>query len=235
MTEPSRYVVDKADEPGTGWVLRHQTGGPALSTHRTKAEAVDRAAALLGDCPGGGELLALNTRTRELEARRILGHGATDGSVDATAAVGFTETVSREGEQIDNVLVLVLPVAAAFGAAVVSPDVAAADGWLAVFLATLAWSGGWALSTYALAKGVVGGVQAIFAVAGCFVASLTIANWLGVGMLDIAGPGSGAPAGLLAWLADFTGAALMTYGWFGALIGAGVGLWLGYRFSQHAT
>lgn len=142
-------------------------------------------------------------------------------------------TIKREGDEIDKWLGFGLPIAASFGAAFLSPQVAEADSWITVFLATLAWSLGWMLATYLLASESVKGVQAIFAVGICFAISIGVAAGLGVGVLEVAATEGGSPGQIVEWLANVARVAMVTYGFFGALFGAGVGLWLGLRFAQH--
>lgn len=251
----SRLVVNLADD-GQGWAVRPGVGRLAVSTHATMEEAVERARADLRALPEGGELQVYNPRHHRLESQRVAPGSSSAASPPATAkpaaatpapsrpaapirGVPFVPTptlratIKREGDEIDKWLGFGLPIAASFGAAFLSPQVAEADSWITVFLATLAWSLGWMLATYLLASESVKGVQAIFAVGICFAISIGVAAGLGVGVLDVAPTEGGSPGQIVEWLANVARVAMVTYGFFGALFGAGVGLWLGLRFAQH--
>ena len=240
ITEPReslsllRRIVDKRDEGG--WAIRDRVGGPVLDAFQTKREALERAEVMLR-AGGGGELLALNTNSRQYE-RRVVVPPSDAASIAQASTVRdpstFIDTIDREGDRINELLGWAFPIASMFGTSVISPMVAEADNWIAAFLATLAWSLGWAFTAYVAKEKSLRGAQAqLYGIAGCFVASIFIANFLGVGTMEGGWPRSTSPAVLAEWLMDVVRVAFVTYGWFGALAGAGIGGWLGHRVHEH--
>jgi hypothetical protein len=151
------------------------------------------------------------------------------------AVPGFAETL-EEGERLNGWIDVGAPIAAALGAAFMSPEVAtaAAYGWIAVFVATLTWSLGCAMATYFIISHRLEGWNAAAAAAASLLAALAIASGLGIGVLDI-GPAELSGHGthpVLAVLIVFGVTAFETYGYFGAILSAGIGIWLGYRAAQ---
>lgn len=140
------------------------------------------------------------------------------------------EQFKKEGEWWDKGLAGLALLGAPLLAAFASPEVqqAAADGWWAVFVATLTWSLGCALSTFFLMTQQVYGMNAVIVAAGCMLLAFGFATWLGVGVLDLrtGWVESGHPA--VRVVATFFLAALHTYGLIGTLLGGFLGAWLGY-------
>lgn len=154
------------------------------------------------------------------------------GSVQP-ASPGFL----KESEQLSDWISDYLPIPAAFGTAFVSAEVAEAakGGWEEVFLVTLTWSLGCAMATFFIIRYRLqswGEIAA--AAAGSMIAAYAIATVLGFGVLEFSSDeplGSGGhPFGRV--LIVFTSTAFTTYGSFGALLSAGIGIWLGYRVAQ---
>jgi hypothetical protein len=145
----------------------------------------------------------------------------------------LSETLEKEGGRWDDVLDLVVPGVAAGFAGAVSPVVedAAGGGWFAVFLATLTWSLGLAGATYFIVTQKLQSWNAVGAVAGCLLGALIVAGFLGVGVLDVEfATGGGHP--VVGFILAFVVAAFTTYGWFGAVLSGGIGIWLGLRFAK---
>jgi hypothetical protein len=115
-------------------------------------------------------------------------------------------------------------------AAMISPEVqgAMSEGWMAVFFATLTWSLGCAAAVVLAERSGLVAWPLVMAVILGFVVALGIANVLGTGVLDLgsATQGAGNPVEVLIGFAEV---ALQTYGPLGALVGGGVGVWLGVR------
>lgn len=143
----------------------------------------------------------------------------------------------NEGERWDRVIEIVVPVAGAAGAAWISPEVSAADGWVAVFIATLAWSLGCAISVYVLMTNNLSGWPAAYAMGGSFIVSIIVAAGLGKGVLDsekimsLTQSGGGPP--VIRFLFAVAATAFVTLGVVGTILGGGIGVWLGIRVAQH--
>lgn len=245
MVGGERRIVNRADD-GQGWVVRRAVGGPALGVYPTKAAAVEHAEKDLRALLGGGELLAFNVRSRQLEARRVTGRqeGVMQPEASATAqrpvsqpsgAAALYHAVDRDGERIDLGLEIVIPIAAMFGTSVVSSAISEADGWFGVFIATLAWSLGWTFTVFMLQRKLAVGIQAFLLTGLCFTASLWIASVVGMGELPVGPMTSGDPEGVWEFLGRVIEAAIYVYGWFGAVVGAAIGSWLGYRLAEHPS
>ena len=141
----------------------------------------------------------------------------------------LSDRIESEGGHWDTALGFILPIAGAAGSAWVSPEVAAADGWLAVFFSTLTWSLGIGLAVFFVLTAKQNMAQAAVTAALSLLGALVVAYLLGTGVLFPAMTGS--PQQLIA---GFVIAAFATYGIVGTLLGGGIGAWLGYRFAQHA-
>ena len=163
-------------------------------------------------------------------------HGPTQPS-----ARGIPE-ILEEGESLnswitDFLLPIVAALSTASGTAYFSGEAATAarEGWFAVFIVTLSWSLGSAMATYFLtcyppkSWGQAGGVAA-----GSMLVAWGIATVVGVGVLEISTAdltqGGGHP--FVRVLGVFTSEAFTTYGVGGAVLSAGIGIWLGYRIAQ---
>ena len=228
-----QQVVDKQGE--SGWVIRDRLDGPILATFATKREALERAEETLRS-RGGGELLALNSRSQRFETRLVAPRADILSVAPAPAARGpstFVKTIEHEGDSINDWLGVIFPLGSLFGVAVIAPKVAEADHWLVAFLATLAWSLGWVFAVYLLREGAIKGAMVAVPIALGFVASILIAKALGVGELNVPMPRIWSPSALTNWLLDVTVAAVATYGWLGALGGGLIGGWLGDRVHEH--
>lgn len=114
-----------------------------------------------------------------------------------------------------------------------SPVIAAGGGWLGIYFATLAWSLGCTGVAALLVSGKVVGPPMIFLAALCFGASIAISQAIGAGeLLYVPTTNGGGVPGALQFILDVAYAAMLTYGPLGALIGAGVGVWLGVRIGH---
>lgn len=161
-----------------------------------------------------------------------------DGDADAESVASVWNRIDDEGEHVDTalegfgiLLALVATVSASGVAAMVSPAVQESleNGWVAVFLATLTWSLGCAGCTVLIKRSGLGGWPLASACVGMFLAAMAVAAWLGTGYLDLTPTTEGQNP--LATLAGFARVAFEVYGPIGALLGGGVGYWLGSRFS----
>jgi len=230
------WVVDRSDDGG-GWAVREVVGGAPLVTTRLKEEAVEFARTGLANSGSGGEL-RVHFGDGRLEQVLDVQPAPSEGVDPATSRPDVSAVAKRiddEGGHIDHGFEL-------FGAAVsaglispalaatVSPEVqgAMSEGWIAVFFATLTWSLGCAVAVVlAQRSGLLGWPLVNAVILGFFIA-LGIATWLGTGVLDLgsATQGAGNP---LEVLFGFAEVAVRTYGPVGALVGGGVGVWLGVR------
>jgi hypothetical protein len=227
-------VVNRS-ENGAVWAVR-DAGGVVLAEHRLKADAVEDAVRQLRS--GGGEL-RVYTAAGVLQNTRVIApdaEAAPPPPAERPVAETWSERTEREGGKWDTALDIALPIAAGLGGAVLSPEVADADGWIGVFLATLAFSLGCALATWALAATKVAGWPAVFTVVLAFVASVYFAAKVGEGALDIAGVESamrdmGGPPWLRFLLAVVV-TAFTTFGLVGTVLGGAVGVWVGVRVAH---
>jgi hypothetical protein len=158
------------------------------------------------------------------------------------AARGIPE-ILEEGESLngwmtDFLLPIVAALSTASGTAYISEEVATAareGGWFAVFIVTLSWSLGSAMATYFLicyppkSAGHAGAVAA-----ASMLGAWGIATVVGVGVLEISTAELMNPKTHLFVhvLAVFASTAFTAYGFGGALLSAGIGIWLGLRVAQ---
>ncbi len=240
LAEERTRIVERVDphqvdpepvEVDVRWVVRAEDGGVPLAGFRTKREAVGEARSQLAITGG---MLRVHYGDGRIEYERRI-QGSVPRPAGASSSAAVIRQIRSEGEQIDRWLESAdnaVPAAGAllgapFVAAMMSPEVQGAlgRGWLAVFVATLAWSLGVALNTALVRKsgGMSTPVAATMVVV--FAATQVIALILGIGALDLEFS-AGNP-----WtvLLRITQAAFETYGPVGALLGAGLGYWLGYR------
>lgn len=208
------------------------TREPISQTHGTDRQSESRPAPLAPDHPQPvAEVLPP-------EQRPAAGKGLTAAFSAGIAKVEAVKTEVDEGkEQAENInhalewvaVLLPLLLGPAATAALLSASVqeAAKDGWLAVFLATLTWSLGVGLTTLFVLEGKLQGYNLVFASLGCFIGASVVSGMLGIGYIDVLNQPSGlAPPLRLAWIAK---EAVASYGFVGALMGAAVGVFVGYR------
>lgn len=232
MNDLSGRVVDKAED-GRGWAVR-SSAGKSLAVHQLKSDAISDATQQLGISSTGGELRIFGDDGRLLECRRI------DPQHRQVQPEGLVQQVDREGGWWDHGVLavsIVLPLLGAGGAALISPEVAAADDWFGVFLATLAWSLGVGFSVFLLVTTKVSGWPAVSTVGFCLFASIFIASELGKGTLDLdqisAHMAQVNAPGPFRFIAAVTATAFVTFGFVGAILGGGIGAWLGWRIAQY--
>ncbi|MFC5288791.1 hypothetical protein ACFPM7_17170 [Actinokineospora guangxiensis] len=227
----SSRVVNRS-ESGAVWAVR-DAGGAVLAEHRLKADAIEDAIRQLR--PAGGEL-RVYTAAGVLQNTRAIAADAPLPRVARPVAETWSERTEREGGTWDTGLDVALPVLAGLGGAALSPEVAGADGWIGVFFATLAFSLGCALATWALAATKVSGWPALFTVVFAFVASVSFAAMVGAGVLEIASiqsamPDMGGPP-WLRFLMAVVVTAFTTFGLVGTVLGGAVGVWVGVRAAR---
>lgn len=240
MINQTLLMVNSADG-GEGWAVR--TGeGHQLTVHRLKQDAVNDAKQQLQSTTTGGELRVFRRDGQLQERRRIAPAG--EHRMQAVRPPPQTDDlvaqIQQEGERWNDVITsvgLILPILGASGAAWLSPEVAAAEDWIGVFFATLAWSLGCALSVYLVVKHMVQGWAAVIAVTACFAVSLVIANIVGIGVLDtnqvlVEASQSDVP-NVFGLIAGVVTTAFVTFGIVGAALGGGIGVWLGWRFAKY--
>lgn len=241
MINQTVLMVNPTDG-GKGWAVR--TGaGHQLTVHRLKQDAVNDAEQQLQSITTGGELRIFRRDGQLQQLRQIAPVAARPMHAvqPQPQPDGLVEQIEHEGERWNHVITsvaLLLPIAGASGAAWMSPEVAAADDWIGVFFATLAWSLGCALSVYLVVKHSVKGWAAVLAVTGCFAASLIIANLVGTGVLNtnhvlVEASQSDLPDAL-GFIAGVATTAFATFGIVGTALGGGIGVWLGWRYAKHA-
>lgn len=227
----SSRVVTRS-ENGAVWAVR-DAGGTVLAEHRLKADAVEDAIRQLRSC--GGEL-RVYTAAGALQDTRAIAPDAPARARETPAAETWSERTEREGGWWDTGLDIALPVLAGAGGAALSPEVAEADGWIGVFLATLAFSLGCALATWALAATKVSGWPAVSTVVLAFAASVFFAAQVGEGALDIPSIESamldmGGPP-WMRFLMAVVVTAFTTFGLAGTVLGGAVGVWVGLRVAR---
>jgi len=145
----------------------------------------------------------------------------------------LSKDLEEGGENWDKLLGFVLPLVSAGIAGAVSPEVASAEGWIGVFVATLAWSLGVALATWAVVSNDLTGWPVAGAVAGSLALSAGVANLIGVGALAVDPEMTGSGPAIVQFILGFIAAAVMTYGPVGTVLGGGVGVWLGFVAARH--
>ncbi|GLZ45781.1 hypothetical protein Acsp06_19660 [Actinomycetospora sp. NBRC 106375] len=154
----------------------------------------------------------------------------------ASQAASFARQIDREGETWDKVIEWVVPIVGATFGSLLSPELANAGSWFAIFIATLTWSGGCAAATYLIMSHKMNGAQMVGTVATSLLGALAVACILGYGVLDVSDTltqVNGHVPPIFTIPVAFLGAAVLTYGPVGALLSAGIGIWLGHRFLQH--
>jgi hypothetical protein len=158
-----------------------------------------------------------------------------NSQIAQACAIDRIDSLVLEGEGVSRnlgfVVDLVVLVGASGAAAVISPEVesAAGGGWFAVFFATLTLSLSVAFIVFLMVSQRMDGAALIpVAVLALFVSN-AVAFALGAGYLDLSGLAGGAPAVVLLQAA---GVAMQTYGVLGAILGAAVGSWIGYRLGN---
>ncbi len=234
--------IVKSARLGRGWSITPSEAAEHGTVESTKQAALDEARSQLH--AAGGGTLRVYLKNGELEFERTV---AADGSNVSTLSTGHSEfkplvdiynQVKNEGKHVDkglDALDGVLGFAAFIGIpavnAAISPEVQEAldSGWIAVFLATLTWSLGCALATVTLRRSGLLGYPLLFGVSACFVGALLIAGYVGTGVLELQPVEGGGPFNTLV---SFVLSALVAYGPLGALVGGGIGAWLGYRTSS---
>lgn len=238
MTSPTKEarVVDRSED-GQEWAVRRARGAPPITTTKGKRSAIAVATAQLQAEPTGGELQIFFGDGR-LESVRQIGSASGTSQPLLTEPPSVREVIHQirtEGKTVDKGLTLGL---AALGipsvsalSAFISPEVqaAAGDGWIAVFFATLTWSLGCALAVVVVGKSGLAGWPLVVGVAIVFFVALGIAVLLGKGVLNIGMPT--APQNPAQTVLDFAAAAFRTYGFIGAVLGGGIGVWVGTRLS----
>jgi hypothetical protein len=233
------WVVARSDD-GVSWAVREAAGGQPLATAQQKDEAVLRAATDLAKCPAGGELRVYCEDGRLERLVDVPPAREAPIAQQATTRPGVADvakTIDDEGEHIDTGLAILADLSVLiFGSgtsAWISTEVrtAMADGWWALFLATLTWSLGCAVIFFVLTRSKLTGWPLALACLLAFWGSSVIAAGLGTGVLDIETATSGAGNPLEA-LAGIALAAFVTYGIIGTITGAAVGAWLAWRSSR---
>lgn len=239
--------VVRRESSGVGWSVAESDTGPSSHTAQTKALAVERARADLRGLPGGGRL-RVHLANGDLEYERFV-EGVRSGIPVIAAQVDRPPTLGEVHQQIkqdgtkmdkgldgvDTILLVLGYLGVPVTSAAISPEVRDAldGGWLAVFFATLTWTLGCMGAVIVSERSGLLGYPMVFAVTLCFVAALAVATLLGKGVLELDLAASTLP-GPFKLVGSFIEAALRTYGWFGSLIGAGVGALLGHRLARLA-
>lgn len=235
MPEIERLV--RKNETGAGWVVLAVEGGDPRRVCPTKKEAVSTATAELRGSSTGGRLRVYLGSGR-LEVDRLVGSDVVAASERPPPAEVVAQ-VRREGEKVDSVLDAgsqALAFAGFIGvpgiAALISPEVqeAAGDGWWAVLIATFTWTAGCALAVVVWNRSGLAGWPLISATVGCFLVALGVAWILGSGVLDVES-GLQTAGNPFAMVLVFVEVAVRTYGPLGALLGLGIGCWLGSRLA----
>jgi hypothetical protein len=127
-----------------------------------------------------------------------------------------------------------LPFAAGAGSAWLHPSVDVGNGWIGVFLSTLAFSLGCALCVGLLNGSRLTGWPLAGAAGLCFVGSIIIAGAIGMGTMDPALIASTAPAdNPVGFIMGVVSAAILTFGVVGAILGGATGAYLGYVAAKH--
>lgn len=235
-------VVNRAPE-NQGWAVRPSEDAPPLRLAGRKVDAIDLAIVDLAEHEG--DELRIYLTDGRLERRRMIEGSAAPAAAspwfrepeptdDRSATAGeVADRIDRQGEHVDAwlmalslIITLIGPAAAAY----VSPVVrdAAGEGWMAVAFATLTWTLACAWAYVATFRSGLGGTPLLVACCLGIAVSAGIAGALGTGVLDLTpvGASGGGPGGKIA---AFVLAAVETYGIVGALIGLGVGVWLGHN------
>jgi hypothetical protein len=232
---PARIV--QRDAQRSCWTVVPTLGSEPTAETKTKALAVAAATDQLRALESGGRLRVHYSDGR-LEFDRLVTTSGAPPRPTPTVE-GVARQIRAEGKTVDNGLdagTKVLGALTYLGvpglAAIVSPEVqsAAGKGWWAVFLATFTWSMGCTLATVVIKRSGLAGWPQAGAVGLCFVGALVIANLIGTGVLDVDSELAKAGNPIEVIIA-FAKVAARTYGPVGALLGLGLGCWLGSRIA----
>lgn len=234
--------VVKSAQLGHGWSVAPSEAAEQRTVAPTKQAALEEARSQLR--AAGGGTLRVYLKNGELEYERTVAADASTRSRQPTETnelkplLDTYKQVKNEGKRVDRALDAldgVLGFAAFVGVptvnAAISPEVQEAldSGWRAVFLATLTWSLGCALATVIVRRSGLRGYPLVFGVSTCFIGALLIAGFVGTGVLELQPVEGGGPFNALA---SFVLSAFAAYGPLGALVGGGIGAWLGSRASS---
>lgn len=171
-----------------------------------------------------------STLAMDLDSLLVKGAGlAVSGA--AKAGVPGAETIRSEGKLINQGfgVLNVLLALGLFGTSISAQVISQGSTYIGVFFATLAWSGGVALTTYLAKTGVIVGAPLLYASVACFALAGVVAEYIGTGTLGVDGSAySSAGERLTAYVT----AAVTTYGLLGALISGFIAVWLGYRIAE---
>jgi hypothetical protein len=127
-----------------------------------------------------------------------------------------------------------LPLAAGAGSVWLHPSVDVGNGWVGVFLSTLAFSLGCALCVGLLTGSGLTGWSLAGAAGFCFLASIYIAAALGVGTLDPDAVLANAPMqNPIGFLFGVVITAALAFGLVGAILGGLSGAYLGHVAARH--
>ena len=215
-----------------GWIIE---GSETPQRFSRQQDAATEARRQLRESAMGGTLTIHDGHDIARSVERVAGATALSvlsTSVPSVEPAGLIGQVKSEGEHIDRALEIGLPLLGSAGAAWLSPEVAAADGWLGVFFATLALSLGCLLAIVVAQTSGLQGYPLMAAVSAVMLVAVAVASGLGTGVLEISttdlaissNPYFKIPVAVLA-------SAVQTWGIAGAILGGGIGIWLGVRIS----
>lgn len=225
-------LVLRADPERGGWLVGPVDGSEESAWFRLKADAEDHGRRSLGSSSGG--VLAIYGQNGKLQREvRVAGSASWALPTSFSRASGLAKQVKQEGERVDEGLGWAVDVFALLGFAGIAGVSAelmddVSNGWIAVTAATFTWTVGIAIIAFLFFSQVVVGAPLYGLAPAIFFVTWQISGLLGTGQLPIMRDGVISVGGVAE-------NAIAAYGPVGALLGVGLGTWLGHRAAGHLS